>query len=1437
MSDVRRYFIAAGTQRYQDADELLSVPDDLAKIGEALAEVGYQPALELVDPGTDKLRRALGSWASSENRAADALVVYYTGHGERDGHGHFLLCADSETSGLVATALRTEDIATILTSQGVRRLLVIVDTCYAEQGGSDAVRRMAEYLSAELIPQRDAENRDPLAFAVIAAARTREPAEQSAFATAFRAALNHPGLGGPRQPNLYLEAVVDHVNQQFEQAAVLQHATCAILAHESGFGFLPNPRFAAELPPEGTDLAEQRTWLRAQARRRRDELAQHFAPRGRGTDIGAEAGHYFVGRIAVLRRLVSALSEPGRFAIVVTGSPGAGKSAVLGRLVLLSSDERRAVPPETVPPGTDPGPGAVDVAIHARHKTLPEVVAGIAAGLGLETDDVETLVAASTARTEPFVVVVDALDEAGTADDSEPERIGRELLRRLAEVPAVRLVVGTRKQVVEACGPGFALLDLDEPRWVSRDDLAVYAKSLLLAPHGPGSASPYDEETATPIAEGIAETAYPNYLVARLTARALAARDSVVPALPGWQRTLPSPGPEAARAAGPVFRWALSEQLGAGERRARELLTPLAFAEGAGLPWGRLWPAMSAAVFARPYRFDDIEWLLTASGAHVVEALDERNRSVYRLYHESFTDELRAGAPRDTQDRVVDALIASVPRHPTRAGRDWASADPYVRTHLATHAAACGRLDELVLDPEYLLAAEREPLLRALPAARSEAAVLACRAYEQVAHLLGTRLSFAEQASCLQLAAHKVGAAALASAASQVPGLPWQVRWAHIDPQRRRRRIGPHEHEVTAVAYVDLDRTPSLVTGDAQGDLHLWKLSSGERVGGMTHESFDEIRELTVLSTAEGELVVVLCANGTIAGWFPATGRLIGNPLPTLRDPESRCAAVVSDGVPLVAVIAGTRFGLWELRTGRRLIKRRAKGFTWSAGTAGFVRLRGKDVLVVSVGKIPFWFGTQTWRKNPLRVCLYAVDGKRLATFRGKNVDVHGVESIRGRPSLVTSNNPARPGWLQESPDLAEFSLGNAVYGPMYRAGYRDRAFLVIPRFDNIELWDSREGHLARVIRMRPAVEERLQPPAAFETGGTAWLAVAEGRTVLMVDIDQESDAMLGSAYATNSFAVYDTPSRVVAVGVEANFEGPLVQVCDFETGQVVDSVGSHTRLHGLMVDGGLSPIIVTAAVGSKNNTRVARFKERDPIWEDFRGRGVHWPKPHLVSADRSTIVLVYHEKVVCRKVDGGRVTEFKVPYTLASAVLVVDGEPILFTLGLDGLIAFGLTGPRKQWSVKSAFRGINPALAAGEVAGAPVVAACAEDRIVLHDARSGEPTGQTLEGPMFPVDVLEIGRLGGREVLVAVGQDHAVWIWDLRSGQRITAIEIGSAVTALKIVPDFSLMIGTEAGALRVDLDPGLFASIAAEPGQLSRPGPVPPGSPGAGSRPGRPA
>ena len=109
------------------------------------------------------------------------------------------------------------------------------------------------------------------------------------------------------------------------------------------------------------------------------EASRHWRPRARGVTINSERGYRFRGRSAALREITGWLdrADADRRALVVTGSPGTGKSAVLGRVVTTADPLAAADLP-----GSDQGvraaPGSVACAVHAKGKTALEVAAEIA---------------------------------------------------------------------------------------------------------------------------------------------------------------------------------------------------------------------------------------------------------------------------------------------------------------------------------------------------------------------------------------------------------------------------------------------------------------------------------------------------------------------------------------------------------------------------------------------------------------------------------------------------------------------------------------------------------------------------------------------------------------------------------------------------------------------------------------------------------------------------------------------------------------------------------------------------------------------------------------------------------------------------------------------------------------------------------------------------
>ena len=252
---------------------------------------------------------------------------------------------------------------------------------------------------------------------------------------------------------------------------------------------------------------------------------------------------------------------------MITGQPGAGKSAVLARAAL----------------SVEAGHGGPGLAFHARAATIGDFLTALADLTGIDTpasaDELVTSLADLPGQ-PPTRVVLDALDEA--ASDLDRRQI-TEALAELAVLPWLRVAVATRPL---AAGSPFApggllpvlgvaarddhhLIDLDSDTYFDLEGLRQFAAALLAQdgmdhPGPPGAA--WTQYRARPgvcdrLAAVIAERAGRNFLVAAMAAVPLStARTMTDPAAKGFDPAGDSvrgrggaeqvPGPAARSAAG-----------------------------------------------------------------------------------------------------------------------------------------------------------------------------------------------------------------------------------------------------------------------------------------------------------------------------------------------------------------------------------------------------------------------------------------------------------------------------------------------------------------------------------------------------------------------------------------------------------------------------------------------------------------------------------------------------------------------------------------------------------------------------------------------------------------------------------------------------------------------------------------------------------------------
>ena len=175
-------------------------------------------------------------------------------------------------------------------------------------------------------------------------------------------------------------------------------AACLVLPDQD-LGSLAD---AFRLDSAGTEAAAEWGWQLATD----EEGRRHWRPRARGVTREAEVGWRFRGRRTALTVIADWLiaDHVPRTPLVVTGSPGVGKSAVLARIVTTAdADVAGELPADDT--ALRAPVGSVACAVHVKGKSALEVAREVARAASAEIPDTVDDVA---------MVVRDALTEAGS---------------------------------------------------------------------------------------------------------------------------------------------------------------------------------------------------------------------------------------------------------------------------------------------------------------------------------------------------------------------------------------------------------------------------------------------------------------------------------------------------------------------------------------------------------------------------------------------------------------------------------------------------------------------------------------------------------------------------------------------------------------------------------------------------------------------------------------------------------------------------------------------------------------------------------------------------------------------------------------------------------------------------------------------------------------
>lgn len=673
---------------------------------------------------------------------------------------------------------------------------------------------------------------------------------------------------------------------------------------------------------------------------RTDELDPHF---DRGTVS-------FVGRRHALLNLSRWLKDHSDVGPrIVIGGPGSGKTALLGLLASHVGGGSHPATRELLDLTDDelPPSGSISVAVYAGGMQAHEVLASLASAAGVDADEVSrirhgsvacavgllSLLARLAERAQPLVALIDGLDEAAF-----PSQLTNDVLKPLLDEPyrgRIRLLFGTRAHVAGALGFGTEavggdrnddrIVNLDRPPYADREALGAVVLRTLLGESGDDQADVAESGWQTAPArvrnkavEVIVELTTPSFYLAQAVASAQArARQLPDPHDPAWQADLPRGSVEA-------MRRELEARLGDQAGRAADLLLPLAYARGDGLPRSYLWwDLANALVGSHSYGLNDLNWLWENTASYLVETETEGEHRASRLYHQLLADCLKTDRDDKEDERTVARVLS---RHVKRDGegrREWAKASPYTRRHLIEHAVVADVADELIQDPGFLLNAGSAELLASLDKldeiGRISAQLRAVTdAYRDALPQMRTGPA-AERPAYLQLAARCRQADGLAAQIDQ-QGIdaPWRTIWASWRRQVTHRRIVAHKQPVRAVAVAKLDGVDVVVSASDDDAVRVVTLATGEEQEPLRGYGA-AVGTLAVHQRPDGKTLVAAAGDGiAVIVWDLASRQLHRAPFTEHKD-WVRAVAFARYGNRTVVISGGddATIWIWDAETGR----------------------------------------------------------------------------------------------------------------------------------------------------------------------------------------------------------------------------------------------------------------------------------------------------------------------------------------------------------------------------------------------------------------------------------------------------------------------------------------------------------------------------------------
>ncbi|MFJ9908048.1 AAA family ATPase [Streptomyces sp. NPDC101152] len=1329
---------------------------------------------ELTQP--EDLRLFLTEQELAQAQWDQALVVYITGHGLRgQSRRHYLTFGHTSPGRLLGTAFPTSELITQVMDSEAEHVLVLVDSCFA-----GSLKSELGVLFEELCAQR----RDLKTLAVITSGDFEQEPYRGEFTRLLKLALDkaRDESAGFTASHLSFEEWEKLLNTVEDENPDLLRALWVWpdSRRDEPSLCLPNPRYQPR--EQVVEASRQPVSLSAST------LAQYWLARASGRTDDDDPGWYFSGRQTLMQALLEFV-HAGAGVLVVTGAAGSGKSALLARLVTLSDPlfvTRFAGMVEAVPAPLRPRPRAVDAAVLARGKSSLALIEDLLAALGTERVGGEPHLQALLDRVaavcaevrEPVTLVVDGLDEA-----QEPTACLSDVIAPLARLrgadgePAVRLVLGMRSsaQDVEGgklqdaaadqllgflytvlqAGMGESSVPLDLLRTDGAQtvaDITAYVEMVLQA----AADSPYAGHgaAAAEVASVIAQAVKPSFLDARLAAaqlRSAIGRQDVHDPL--WRGRLLAG--TTALLASDVRQVARDQDISLPLLLA--VLRATAFAQGAGLPWAEVWPAVAAAVIgpAAPPA-DEIDAVIrTVRHSRLVGYLaagEEDGRVTYRPVHQRVAEVLLtepdlligeplAGLPAKWAaemeglrpvPQVHRAIAEACARLAEQGGR--LAPHPYVRRHTVAHAELGHVLDDSIM-PVELAVWESSGSLRGrlglpLPVGHTQRRVLTAAGliepYLDASVDVLSRLS----SIAFHLAANDApdwdnNMVPSPSSFARTAGAALETQWGRW--QGRANVVASPSGRVHALcAFRTLDGR-QLLAASARSGIGVWDSATGQQ---LTHINTGAAHALTLARGTSGRPFLVAAGPRSAAVFDPLSGRQLAG----LERNSVRMVTVARDGDARWTMVVASRQNellVWQpsedavhpvrLPDGARLPER----LTWVRDPEG----RGYHLLkLYRAGWV--LFDPLMQDVLPLDVPLFAdlsiaavrgLSGGDLLAVLGQNQPVMLFDPFQDGivPTVFWSDEAGRPTNASQRMVSVTAADGARLAG--------------VVTDESIEVWDVSRPE-ARRVGTYPA-----QPRAMF-----AAVSAPNGNWKLAVSGDE---GILLHRAGRSTFPIHRTavnqPPRALATARMMTALPPAdgAQRFAVPTAYIVD--------------------ILDAATGQ----RLEHYEHPEPVTflEAVPGAG---DETALVVGDEKAIHLWHVGRDAANPIASGSFKENR-----CCAVRLPDDRIAVVVAGNTGAVVVDATTGEVAGLPDSGQR-ITALLALPSPTGRCLVMGAARSRLLVWDVANGELVEDSTLPHRPAVTSLSLIPLPEGRAAVAIATPHEIVIWDPQDRSPISRMD-----------------------------------------------------------------